>query len=94
MPSAYLSSATPRCRSVSLTRVEVRIGVQNAPREIAIESAESADAVQKSVEKALKDGTSLVLADEKGRRVVIAAGKLAYVDIAESDARRVGFGAL
>lgn len=82
-------------RSVNLTRVEVRIGVNGAPRELAIESAQSADDIQKVVEKALKDGAPTVtLTDEKGRRVVIACERLAYVEIAEADARRVGFGAI
>jgi hypothetical protein len=75
--------------------VEVRIGVKGAPRELAIESAESADDIQKTVDKALKDGAStVVLTDEKGRRVIVATDKLAYVEIAEADSRRVGFGAL
>jgi len=75
--------------------VEVRIGVKGAPRELAFDSAQSADEIQSLVEKALKDGAaSLTLVDEKGRRVLVATEKLAYVEIAESDARRVGFGAL
>ena len=44
---------------------------------------------------ALKDGAaSFALVDEKGRRVIVATDKLAYVEIAEADSRRVGFGAL
>lgn len=75
--------------------MEVRIGVKGAPRELAFDSAQSADEIQSLVEKALKDGAaSLTLVDEKGRRVLVATEKLAYVEIAESDARRVGFGAL
>jgi hypothetical protein len=75
--------------------VEVRIGVKGAPRELSLESAQSADEIQKIVDSALKDGAaSLTLVDEKGRRVVIATDKLAYVEIAEADSRRVGFGAL
>ena len=75
--------------------MEVRIGIKGAPRELAIESTQSADEIQQAVEKALKDGAaSVTLHDEKGRRVLIATDKLAYVEIAESDARRVGFGAL
>jgi hypothetical protein len=75
--------------------VEVRIGIKGAPRELAIESTETADEIEKVVEKALKDGApSVTLHDEKGRRVLIATDKLAYVEIADSDARRVGFGAL
>jgi hypothetical protein len=81
--------------STSLTHVEVRIGVKGAPRELALESAQSADEIQSAVEKALKDGAAtLTLVDEKGRRVLIATEKLAYIEIAEADARRVGFGAL
>jgi methyl-accepting chemotaxis protein len=75
--------------------VEVRIGVKGAPRELAIESAQSADEIQAIVEKALKDGAATVtLVDEKGRRVLVSTEKLAYVEIAEADSRRVGFGAL
>lgn len=75
--------------------MEVRIGVKGAPRELSIESAQSADEIQKIVDAALKDGTPTVtLVDEKGRRVMIATDKLAYVEIAEADSRRVGFGAL
>ena len=36
----------------------------------------------------------LTLVDEKGRRVLVPADKLAYVEIAESEQRRVGFGTL
>jgi uncharacterized protein YccT (UPF0319 family) len=75
--------------------VEVRIGVKGAPRELSIESAQSADEIQAIVDAALKDDApSISLVDEKGRRVLIATDKLAYVEIAEADSRRVGFGAL
>jgi hypothetical protein len=75
--------------------VEVRIGVKGAPRELSIESAQSADEIQQIVEAALSSGAaSMTLLDEKGRRVLVATEKLAYVEIAEADSRRVGFGAL
>jgi hypothetical protein len=75
--------------------VEVRIGVKGAPRELSFESAQSADEIQAIVDAALKDGAATMnLVDEKGRRVIVAADKLAYVEIAETDSRRVGFGAL
>jgi hypothetical protein len=75
--------------------MEVRIGVKGAPRELSLESAESADDIQSAVEKALTDGAPVVtLVDEKGRRVIVATDKLAYVEVVESDARRVGFGAI
>jgi Iap family predicted aminopeptidase len=75
--------------------MEVRIGVKGAPRELVIDSTQSADDIQKAVDAALSDkATTLILSDEKGRRVVVAADKLAYVEIAESEGRRVGFGTL
>lgn len=75
--------------------MEVKIGVQNAPREIVIESSQSADQVAAAVAKAL-DGTEklLSLADEHGRRILIPSDRLAYVEIGEPTARKVGFGAL
>ncbi len=75
--------------------MEVKIGVQFAPRELVLESAQSADEVAKAVADALKaDLGVLTLVDEKGRRVLVPADKLAYVEIAESEQRRVGFGAM
>ena len=75
--------------------MEVKIGVQYAARELVLESAQSPDEVVKAVADALKaDLGVLSLVDEKGRRVLVPADKLAYVEIAESEQRRVGFGAL
>jgi hypothetical protein len=75
--------------------VEVKIGVQYGPRELVLDSAQSADEVAKAVSDALKaDLGVLTLVDEKGRRVLVPADKLAYVEIAESEQRRVGFGAM
>jgi DNA-binding MurR/RpiR family transcriptional regulator len=75
--------------------MEVRIGVKGAPRELVLDSTQSADEIQKAVDAALKDGAATVtLTDDKGRRVVVAADKLAYVEIAESEGRKVGFGAI
>jgi hypothetical protein len=75
--------------------VEVRIGVQNAPREIVLESSDAPEKVEQTVTKALSSSSAtLTLVDDKGRRVIVATDKVAYVEIAESDSRRVGFGAL
>ena len=74
--------------------MEVRIGVQHAHRELMLESAQSSDGVQELVSKALSgEETVLVLVDERGRRVVVPADRLAFVEIGEESARRVGFGA-
>ena len=74
--------------------MEVKIGVKYAPRELVLESAQSPDEVRAAVGTALSsDGGVLDLQDEKGRRVLVPAAVLAYVEIAESESRRVGFGA-
>jgi uncharacterized protein DUF3107 len=75
--------------------VEVKIGVQFAPRELSLESSQTPDEVAKAVADALKaDLGVLTLVDEKGRRVLVPADKIAYVEIAENEQRRVGFAAL
>jgi Protein of unknown function (DUF3107) len=75
--------------------MEVRIGVKGALRELSIDSAQSAEEIEKAIDAALKDGAAtLTLSDDKGRRVVVASDKLVYVEIAESEGRRVGFGAV
>jgi hypothetical protein len=74
--------------------VEVKIGVSYAARELVLESAQSPDEVGKAVAQAIKDGGFLSLEDERGRRVLVPVDKLAYVEIAESETRRVGFGGI
>lgn len=73
--------------------MEVRIGVQHAHRELMLESEQTSDEVQQLVAKAMSGEESLlVLVDERGRRVVVPSDKLAFVEIGEESARRVGFG--
>ena len=75
--------------------MEVKIGVQFAARELVLESTQSPDEVAKAVSDALTaDLGVLTLVDDKGRRVLVPADKLAYVEIAETEQRRVGFGAV
>ena len=75
--------------------MEVKIGIQNVGRELVLESAQSPEEVSKALAEAIKsDNGLLVLVDEKGRQIVVPVDKLAYVEIAEAESRRVGFGAL
>ncbi|MFI5753721.1 DUF3107 domain-containing protein [Streptomyces sp. NPDC051569] len=75
--------------------MEVKIGVQNAPREIVLESGLSAEEVERAVADALAGKAQLLsLTDEKGRKVLVPADRVAYVEIGEPTTRRVGFGAL
>ncbi|AWK11274.1 DUF3107 domain-containing protein [Streptomyces spongiicola] len=75
--------------------VEVKIGVQHAPREIVLESGQSAEEVEQAVADALAGKARLLsLTDDKGRKVLVPADRVAYVEIGEPATRRVGFGAL
>ncbi|MEU6087919.1 DUF3107 domain-containing protein [Streptomyces sp. NPDC047085] len=75
--------------------MEVKIGVQHAPREIVLESGQSVDEVERLVAEALAGKSQLLsLVDEKGRKVLVPADRLAYVEIGEPTVRKVGFGAL
>jgi 3-hydroxyacyl-CoA dehydrogenase len=75
--------------------VEVKIGVQYASRELVLESGQTPDQVEQAVAKAIgAEAGVLSLMDEKGRRVIVPAAKLAYVEIAEVESRRVGFGTM
>ncbi|MFR9732132.1 DUF3107 domain-containing protein [Saccharopolyspora sp. MS10] len=73
--------------------MEVKIGVVDSPRELTVASGQSSAEVESLVADALKttDGV-LSLADEKGRRYLVPAAKLAYVEIGPSESPRVGFG--
>ncbi len=71
--------------------MEVKIGVQNASRELTIDTTLDADGVQKAVADALAKGGVLALVDAKGRRIVVPGDKLAYVDISTSTTGQVGF---
>ncbi|WP_225846240.1 DUF3107 domain-containing protein [Streptomyces sp. HPF1205] len=74
--------------------MEVKIGVQHAPREITLESGQTAAEVEKAVAEALSGEAKLLsLEDEHGRKILVPAERLAYVEIGEPAARRVGFGA-
>ncbi len=71
--------------------MEIKIGVQNAPREIALESTQNRAEVEKAVADAIKDGTTLTLSDDRGRLFVVPGAGIAYVELGEPVERRVGF---
>ncbi len=70
--------------------MEVKIGVQNANRELVIDSDQSGDDIEKAVSQAIEQGV-LSLTDTKGRRVVVPADKIAYVEIGSPTIGQVGF---
>lgn len=72
--------------------MEVKIGVLHTAREIVLDSPQTPEEVEQLVAAALKsvDG-QLTLTDDRGRKVIVPANLVAYVDIDQADARRVGF---
>jgi hypothetical protein len=75
--------------------VEVRIGVTYTPKEIEVELEEGAsrDQIVKDIESALSGEGVLWLTDRRGRTVGVPSAKVAYVEIAPHEDRRVGFSA-
>ena len=72
--------------------MEVKIGIQHASRELVIETDEKAEAIEGLVSDALgSEGGLLTLTDTKGRRTIIPAAKVAYVEIGGGVAGTVGF---
>lgn len=72
--------------------MEVKIGVQQSAREISLETDRSPEDITGDVRAAIADGGILSLEDDKGRRVLIPADRIAYVEISPATSRRVGFG--
>jgi hypothetical protein len=74
--------------------VDITIGAQNLPRELVIESDQSADEVTAAVTKALGGEAVLELVDTRGRRVLVPSASIGYVEIGTESKGRVGFGAI
>ena len=71
--------------------MEVKIGVIHANRELTVDAGLDAEAIEGLVRTAIAEGSILSLVDAKGRRVVVPAEKIAYVEIATSTVGQVGF---
>jgi Protein of unknown function (DUF3107) len=74
--------------------VEVKIGIQSAPRELVVETETAAVDVERALSAALADGGVFALVDEKGGKILIPADKIAYIELGTAEPRRVGFGNL
>ncbi|HYQ64187.1 DUF3107 domain-containing protein [Actinophytocola sp.] len=72
--------------------MEVKVGVADTARELLINSSQTPEEVEALVADALKGSSgTLTLIDDKGRRYVVPAARVAYVEIGSADSRRVGF---
>ncbi|MCL3778742.1 MULTISPECIES: DUF3107 domain-containing protein [unclassified Actinomyces] len=70
--------------------MQVTIGIKHSPRELTLETSAS----QEDVLAALAGASTqdVTVSDDKGRKVFVPAGSLAYVELGETTPRRVGFG--
>lgn len=71
--------------------MEVKIGVQNAPRELVVDSTQTAEEVRAALAEALADDGVLALDDTKGRHVAVPARAIAYLEIGGGVSGQVGF---
>ena len=74
--------------------MEIKVGIQHVNREVVVETTETAAAVVAAFSVAVDSQGVFTLVDERGRRVLIPSSKIAYVDLGEEHARKVGFGSL
>ena len=71
--------------------MEVKIGVQHANRELVVDTDETVENVEKQVAEAVGNNGVLGLTDIKGRRVLVPADRLSYVEIGTGVVGTVGF---
>ena len=76
--------------------MEVKIGISDSPRELVVSSGQSPDEVEALVTDGLTgDKTGVIaLTDDKGRKYLIQAAKVSYVEIGAANEKRVGFAAV
>ncbi|MEP9394144.1 MULTISPECIES: DUF3107 domain-containing protein [Gordonia] len=73
--------------------IEVKIGITDSPRELAIQSPLDSDKALAAVEAALTGKEQLLtLTDDRGARYLVPVTKIAYVEVGAAENRRVGFG--
>lgn len=87
--------AHPHDPPATVRRVDVRIGVTQAPRELNVEVPdEERDDVRAKIEAALSGATDVLwITDKRGRDVGVPSAKIAYVELGTADGdRRIGFG--
>lgn len=74
--------------------MEIKVGIQHVARELVVDSDSTAPEVEAALAKALDDGGVLTLADQRGRKILVPAARIAYLDLGQEHVRAVGFGAV
>ena len=71
--------------------MEITIGVQHVARELVVETDQSSEQVAADVLRALESGAPVELTDSRGKRVIVPAATIGYIEIGSDETRRVGF---
>jgi len=91
--AAAATKTADKTKQSRRSTLEIKVGVQYSPREITIEVEQDADEIEAALTEATSKGATLMLTDVKGRRVLLPADKITYIEMGEVDKGRVGFGA-
>jgi hypothetical protein len=73
---------------------EVRIAITYVSGDLTFECPLSPADIRAAVATALSSGKPLELTDIRGHEIIVPADKIAFVEVGNPAARRVGFGAL
>ena len=72
--------------------MEIKLGIVQVAREITLETQESADEISSRLAAAVESNGIVELADVKGRKILIPADRVGFVELGSPNARPVGFG--
>jgi Protein of unknown function (DUF3107) len=72
--------------------LEVKIGIQMAPRELIVETTASPEEVKRLLTAALSDGGVFELSDSKRGTILVPGDKVAYIELDVAAHRQIGFG--
>ncbi|MEY4476865.1 MAG: hypothetical protein RJA31_369 [Actinomycetota bacterium] len=71
--------------------MEIRIGIQHAPRELSFDTDSTPADINAQLAAALASGGVLNLSDTKGQSYLVPAANVAYIEFGSTQSRPVGF---
>ncbi|KRF30267.1 DUF3107 domain-containing protein [Nocardioides sp. Soil805] len=71
--------------------MEVKIGVEHAPRELVVETDASPEDIESQLAEAIASSGLFAFTDTRGRRIAVPGSKIAYVEIGGGVAGAVGY---
>ncbi|SDL75102.1 DUF3107 domain-containing protein [Tessaracoccus oleiagri] len=74
--------------------MEIKLGIADVAREISLETEASAEELGAQLKSALADDGILEITDTKGRKVLVPARRVGFIELGSAHARPVGFGAV